>query len=513
MHREHEDRVTAPPRGQAGGRTSRVAHGGWVLAVLGTAQLMVVLDNSIVNIALPTVQRDLGFGDTARAWVVTAYALAFGSLLLLGGRLSDLLGRRRALVTGLVGFAAASGAGGLAPDIVVLLAARALQGVFAALLAPAALSLLTDTFPEGRERVRAFGVFSALSGSGAAVGLLVGGALTQLVGWRWCLFVNVVFAAVALAGTVAVVPRATEHSPGRLDVRGAVLGSLGILAVVAGLSSVETAGASAPATGVLLLTGVAVLGLFVRVENRASHPILPLRVVADRARGAGFLAVALVSLGMFTLSLFVAYILQQTFGLSPLLAGVATLPLTVSIVTTANVVPAILLHRLGARTLLVAGLLADAGALGWLSRLDAGESYAAGVLGPLVLFGLGMGTAISTSLNLATTGVGPTDAGSASGLVNAAQQVGGSLGIALFSSVAATASSAQASGVGGDLHGFTIAFLVGGAMLALGAGLVALLVGDHRHSYTQLDHVTRPHHSPLTTEGADHVQPARHRHP
>ncbi|GAA4878212.1 MFS transporter [Actinomycetospora straminea] len=378
-----------------------------ILAVIGIAQLMVILDNSIVNIALPSAQADLGFDDAQRQWVVTAYALAFGSLLLLGGRLSDLVGRKRAFLVGLVGFAAASVLGGLAPGFELLVAARALQGVFGALLAPAALSLLTTTFTEGRERARAFGVFAALAGSGAAIGLLLGGALTQYVDWRWCMYVNAVFAAVAFVGASLLLPaHPVEHRP-RLDVVGTVLASAGLFGVVYGFAGAETDGWSSPLVSAFLAAGLVLLVAFVGVQRRVRAPLLPLRVVTDRFRGGSFLTILVLTTGMFAVTLFLAYTLQQVFGFSPLVTGVAFLPMVASIVTAANTVPSYLLPRTGPKPLVVLGMLLGAGGLFWFSFLTPTSGYASHVLGPLVMIGLGTGTAMSTSINTATYGVDP----------------------------------------------------------------------------------------------------------
>ncbi|HYH32870.1 MAG TPA: MFS transporter [Pseudonocardia sp.] len=448
-----------------------------ILAVIGIAQLMVILDNSIVNIALPSAQADLGFGDAQRQWIVTAYALAFGSLLLLGGRLSDLFGRKRAFLTGLVGFAVASVLGGLAPGFELLVAARALQGVFGALLAPAALSLLTTTFTEGRERARAFGVFAALAGSGAAIGLLLGGALTQYVDWRWCMYVNAVFAAVAFLGASLLLPaQPVEHRP-HLDVAGTVLASAGLFGVVYGFAGAETDGWTSPLVYAFLAAGLALLVAFVVVERRVKAPLLPLRVVTNRFRGGSFLTILVLTTGMFGVTLFLAYVLQQVFGFSPLVTGVAFLPMVGGIVLAANTVPALLLPRIGPKPLVVVGMLLGAGGLSWLSFLTPDSGYPGHVLGPLLMIGLGMGTAMSTSINTATYGVEPGDAGVASASVNTMQQVGGSVGTALLSSIAGTAAAGSAGPpLAAALHGYTTAFAVAAGIFVAGAVVVGFLV-------------------------------------
>jgi EmrB/QacA subfamily drug resistance transporter len=448
-----------------------------ILAVIGIAQLMVILDNSVVNIALPSAQADLGFDDAQRQWIITAYALAFGSLLLLGGRLSDLFGRKRAFLTGLVGFAVASILGGLAPGFELLVAARALQGVFGALLAPAALSLLTTTFTAGRERARAFGVFAALAGSGAAIGLLLGGALTQYVDWRWCMYVNAVFAAVAFLGASLLLPaQPVEHRP-HLDVVGTLLASAGLFGVVFGFASAETDGWTSPVVSTFLAAGVALLVAFVLVQRRVTAPLLPLRVVLDRFRGGSFLTILVLTTGMFGVTLFLAYVLQQVFGFSPLVTGVAFLPMVGGIVLAANTVPATLLPRTGPQPLVVVGMLLGAGGLFWFSFLTPESGYASHILGPLLMIGLGMGTAMSTSINTATLGVEPGDAGVASATVNTMQQVGGSVGTALLSSIAGTATAGFVGPpLAAAMYGYTTAFAVAAGLFVVGAVVVGFLI-------------------------------------
>ncbi|MBW0101264.1 MFS transporter [Pseudonocardia sp. KRD291] len=454
----------------------------WILAVIGIAQLMVILDNTIVNIALPSAQLDLGFTDPQRQWIVTAYALSFGSLLLLGGRLSDVFGRRGAFVVGLVGFAVASILGGLSPSFEVLVAARVLQGVFGALLAPAALSLLTTTFPSGKDRATAFGVFSAVAGSGAALGLLLGGALTQFVDWRWCLYVNAVFAVAAIIGALLFMPAvpAPENRP-RLDVVGTVLASAGLFCLVYGLGSAESDGWSSPSVYVFLAAGLVLLVAFVIVQRRVASPLLPLRVLLDRYRGGSFLTILTLTLGMFSVSLFLTFVLQQNLGFSPLLSGLAFLPMVASIVTTSTTIPSTVLPRIGPKPLIFTGLLLGSGAMFWLSFLDSGSSYAGSIVGPMILMGLGMGTAMSTSINTATLGVQPRDAGVASATVNTMQQVGGSVGTALLSSVAGTAGAAFVVSTGsspldGTLHGYAVAFLVASAVFLVAAVVCGAIV-------------------------------------
>jgi EmrB/QacA subfamily drug resistance transporter len=288
-----------------------------ILAMLSVAQLMVVLDATIVNIALPSAQQALHFSDSSRQWVVTAYTLGFGSLLLLGGRLSDLFGRKLILITGLVGFAVASAVGGTAHSFNTLIAARAVQGIFAALLAPAALSLLTTTFTDSRERGKAFGVFGAIAGAGAGIGLLLGGFLTEYLSWRWCLYVNLVFAAIAATGALLLLPKQARPARPRLDIPGVLTGSAGLFALVYGFSEADRNGWGASSTMGFLAAGVALLVAFVVIERRVAHPLLPLRIVANRSRGGAYLAMLITAMGMFGVFLFLTYYLQQTLGYSP----------------------------------------------------------------------------------------------------------------------------------------------------------------------------------------------------
>lgn len=452
----------------------------WVLAVLGLAQLMVVLDSTIVNVALPDAQRDLGFSTADRQWVVTAYALAFGSLLLLGGRLSDRWGQRTTLVVGLVGFALASAAGGAAPSFEVLVAARAVQGAFAAILAPATLSLLTTTFTEPGERARAFGIFGAVSGAGAGVGLLLGGALTQYLGWAWCLYVNDVLAVAALAGTLALIPRREPQRAEPLDLPGTLTVVAGLAALVYGLSTAETDGWTSPLTLGLIAAGLALLAVFVAVERRADHPLLPLRVVLDRRRGGALIAASLSAVGLFAALLFLTFFLQQQLGFSPLLTGAAFLPMIAAITLTATAVGPRMLTAGGPRLPIVTGALLGTVGLGLLWRLDAGSGYAAGVLPGTVVLGLGMGMIFGSAIDAATDGVLPADAGIASAMPNTGQQVFGALGTALLSSLAAQAGAsalaAGATSAAAAVAGYGRAFLVGGAVFALMALLTWLVL-------------------------------------
>jgi EmrB/QacA subfamily drug resistance transporter len=413
----------------------------WALVVLAMAQLMVVLDATIVNIALPTAQHDLGFSDSGRQWVVTGYALAFGSLLLLGGRLSDSLGRKKMFLIGLIGFALASALGGAAQGIEMLIAARVLQGAFGAALAPAALSLLSTTFTSPTERGKAFGIFGAISGAGGAVGLLLGGFLTEYASWRWCLYVNLIIAAAAVLGATLKLHDEPVRARARLDLPGVLTAVGGLVALVYGLGNAETDGWGDPKTYGFIAVGVIVLIAFVVIERRVANPLLPLRVVLDRNRGGAYAAVAVAGAAMFGVMLFLTYYLTNILGFTPVQTGLAFMPMLGGIMLTATTVGSMLTPRIGPRPLVPIGALAAAGAMVYLTRLDLHSSYVGGVLPGLILMGLGMGLIFAPTQNTATSGVRHTDAGVASAMINTAQQIGGSVGTALLSSFAATASA------------------------------------------------------------------------
>ncbi|RKN05523.1 MFS transporter [Streptomyces radicis] len=428
-----------PTKGPTGGASP--SHRWWILGVIGIAQLMVVLDATIVNIALPSAQGDLGFSDGDRQWVVTSYALAFGSLLLLGGRIADLFGIKVTFLTGLVGFAAASALGGAASSFEVLVTARALQGVFGALLAPAALSLLTTTFTDAKERAKAFSVYGAIAGAGGAIGLLLGGVLTEQLNWRWTLYVNLIFAAVAFLGGAALLARTGRVAGATLDVPGTVLVSAGLFGLVYGFANAESHDWGHPATWGCLTAGVALLAAFGWWQTRSAHPLLPLRVLLERDRGASFVAVLLSGVGLFGVFLFLTYYLQLSLGYSPIETGLAFLPMIGGLMVSAALVGTVLLPRLGPRVLVTAGMGLGAAGLAWLTALDLDSGYAADVMPPTIVAGLGIGLVIAPAMNLATAGVRPEDAGVASATVNTMQQVGGSIGTAVLNTLAAGAAS------------------------------------------------------------------------
>ncbi|MFD7596979.1 MFS transporter [Kitasatospora sp. NPDC059812] len=465
------------------------------LLFIGIAQLMVVLDTTIVNIALPSAQHDLGISDGNRQWVITAYSLAFGSLLLFGGRIADLTGRRRAFIVGLLGFAGASALGGLAVNPGMLLASRALQGVFGALLAPAALSLLAVTFTEPKERAKAFGIYGAISGAGGAVGLIMGGALTEYLNWRWALFVNIPFAIVAVFGAITVVREpAGARNGARLDLPGVVLATTGLLSLVYGFTRAESDGWTAPVTVALFITSVVLLGAFVLVESKAPAPLLPLRVVTERNRGGIYLSLGLAVIGMFGLFLFLTYYLQVVKGYTPVRTGFAFLPMIVGMVTGSTQIGTRLMTRLPPRLLMGPGFLTSALGIALLTQIKVDSSYVGLILPAQVLLGLGMGTAFMPAMSLATRSVQPQDAGVASAMVSTSQQVGGSIGTALLNTIAAGATTnwlAEKARSGADpaklanaaaVHGYATAIWWAVGILAVAATVAFLLINARQQN-------------------------------
>lgn len=377
----------APASGKTdSGRRGSHAARWWVLVVLGMAQLMVTLDATVVNIALPEAQHDLGFSDGSRQWVITGYALAFGSLLLLGGRLGDLFGRRTTFVAGLIGFAAASVVGGAATSFEILVAARVAQGLFAALLAPAALSLLSVTFTQPTERPKAFGIFSALSGAGAAVGLLLGGMLTEWASWRWVMYVNVIFAAVALAGALLLLAKPVVTERPKIDIPGAVTVSAALFGIVYGFAHVESTSWTDPVALGSVTSGVVLLAVFAWLELRVAHPLLPLRVVLDRTRGGSFLAVFVLGMGMFSIFLFLTYYLEASIGYSPIEAGLSFLPMVGGIVASSTTVPSLLLPKVGPKAVVSVSFLVSASGMALLTQLTLDSGYVANIMPGMILW-------------------------------------------------------------------------------------------------------------------------------
>ncbi len=384
----------------------------WTLATVALAQLMVVLDATVVNIALPAAQADLGFSDGDRQWIITSYSLAFGSLLLLGGRLSDLWGRKRTFIIGLIGFAAASALAGAAPTFGVLVTGRALQGAFGALLAPTALAVLTTTFTIPRERARAFGVFGAIAGAGGAIGLLLGGFLTEQFNWRWNLYINVFIALVAVVGALLFVRHVARTGPRpKLDLPGTVLVSAALFLLVYGFSNAETEGWDSPLTWGMLAASAVLLVLFVLWQRRAAHPLLPLAIVLDRNRGAAYASVFIAGAGMFGIFLFVTYYLQTSLGYSPIQTGLAFLPMIAMLVLAAQLSTNLLVPRFGPKVMVPFGMVLASAGMVYLTHLDAQSTYAADILPPLMIIGFGMGSIMPASMQTATFGVDRSFAG------------------------------------------------------------------------------------------------------
>jgi EmrB/QacA subfamily drug resistance transporter len=455
------------------------------LTTVGLAQLMVILDSTVVNIALPRAQADLGFSNGDRPWVITAYSLAFGSLLLLGGRLSDLIGRKRAFIIGLIGFALASAIGGAAPNFGVLVTARAFQGGFGALLAPTALAVLTTTFTIPKERARAFGVFGAIAGAGGAIGLLLGGFLTQDINWRWNLYINVAIAVVAVVGALIFVPtveRVGERP--KLDVPGTVLVSGGLFFLVYGFSNAYTDGWGAADSWGMLIASGALLIAFVLWLRRAKHPLLPLHVILDRNRGAAYTSILLSAIGMFTIFLFVTYYMQEALKYTPIQTGLSFLPMIGMLVIAAQLGTNFLVPRLGPKILVPVGMVLAGIGMIMLTGLDLSSGYVANIMPPLMILGFGMGTIMPASMQTATLGVDRQFAGVASALVNTSQQVGGSIGTALINTLAATAATTYvtdhlpatpAVAAQAAIHSYQTAYWWGASAFAIGAVVAALL--------------------------------------
>jgi EmrB/QacA subfamily drug resistance transporter len=455
------------------------------LGVIAIAQLMVVLDTSIVNIALPSAQRALHISLANRQWVVTAYALAFGGLLLLGGRISDFIGRKRAFVIGLVGFGLASALAGAAQNQGWLFGARGLQGAFAALMAPAALSLITVTFTEGRERAKAFAVFGGVSGGGAALGLILGGVLTEYASWRWTLLVNTPIAIAAAIAAVFLVRESKAEGDSHYDVPGVVTSALGLVALVYGFTKASSSGWTAGSTLSLLIAAVVLLAAFIVIESRTANPLLPTRIFTERNRAGAFLSSLLIGLSLFGMFLFLVYYLQGTEHYSALKSGVAFLPFAGGIVFAAAFAST-LLPRIGPRPLMTGGFMAAALAMASFTQIKVDSSYTTHVLPGLIVMSIGVGFAFVALNSTALVGVDNHDAGVASALVNTTQQVGGSLGIALLNTIAASATAhyiahhGAGSAGAGAVHGYSVAFVWGFGALVLATVLSVILVSAHR---------------------------------
>jgi EmrB/QacA subfamily drug resistance transporter len=456
----------------------------WALAVIAIAQLMVVLDGTVVTIALPSAQRELHISNADRQWAITAYTLAFGGLLLLGGRIADYLGRRRVFLIGLLGFAGASTLGGAAQNGATLFGARAIQGLFAALLAPAALSLITVTFTQVQERSRAFAVYGAISGGGAAIGLILGGALTEYASWRWCLLINVPIAIVAFVGGTILVSESKSGGGSSYDVPGAILGTAGLVALVYGFTEAAKTGVgwlSAETISYLVGAGI-LLVAFVFVELRSASPLLPMRVVLDRNRGGSYLASLLIFAGLFAMFLFLSYYFQYNLGYSALKSGIAVLPFSAGVIVTSGLVSS-LLPRTGPKPLMLIGLAMAALGLATFTFISDTSSWVATVLPGELLMSVGLALVLVPLSSLSLSGVSDDDAGVASAVLNSTQQIGGSLGTSLLNTFYASAVSSyvvahhlspSAFNPSAAIHGYHVAFWIGVGLIA--GAFVATLV-------------------------------------
>ena len=473
------------------------------LGVIAIAQLMIILDASIVNIALPSAQADLGISNADRQWVVTAYTLAFGALLLLGGRIADYTGRKRTFIIGLAGFAVASALGGIAPNQELLFTARGLQGAFAALMAPAALSLVTVTFTEPRERAKAFGVFGALSGGGAAIGLIVGGVLTEYTSWRWCLGVNVPVALLVIILAIPLVHESKAHGDTRYDVPGVLLATAGLFSLVYGFTEAARAknpedprstavqGWGDPSTVTWLVAAVVLLVAFVVWERRSANPMLPLRVVLDRNRGGSYLVFLFVGAGLFAMFLFLTYYFQVNLGYSPLRSGFAFLPFSGGIIATAGLV-AQLLPRFGPKPLMIPGLVMAVAGMLLLTTIDQDTAYWSHVLPAMLLMSVGLAGVFIPASSTALFGVGSHDAGVASAVLNTSQQIGGSLGTALLNTLFAGAVTGYVTDNLRDpadaerllplafIEGYHVAFYAGAVLFAAALATTLLVINARR---------------------------------
>jgi EmrB/QacA subfamily drug resistance transporter len=465
------------------------------LFVVAIAQLMIVLDSSIMNIAIPSAKVDLGISDANQQWVITAYTLAFGSLLLLGGRIGDFMGRKKIFLAGLAGFAAASALGGVAANEGMLYGARALQGVFAALLAPAALAIISVTFTVPKERAKAFGVIGAISGGGAAIGLILGGVLTEYLSWRWCLGVNTPIAIFAAFLAIKFVKESKAQGDNSYDIPGVVTATAGLFTLTYGFHEAALSGWSDSLTIGLLVTAVLLLVVFVLIEKRVKNPLMPLRVVTDRNRGGSYLGSLVVGAGLFSMFLFLGLYLQVILGYTPLRSGFAFLPFTAGIIVFAGVASQ-LLPKFGPRALMVPGLIAASAGMLMIARITPETSYTTHVLPALLIMSSGMALVFIPLTSTALHAVSPHDTGVASAMLNTSQQIGGSLGTALLNTVAATATATYAaanSQLGEKLmpfamtHGFTVAFKFSAGLLFVGAIVLFFFIKIDKDSLTETE--------------------------
>ncbi|MFH8768423.1 MFS transporter [Streptomyces sp. NPDC017958] len=454
----------------------RVALPTWLVVALACAgQFLVVLDVSVVNVALPSMRTDLGLSTAGLQWVVNAYAIAFAGFMLLGGRAGDLYGRKRMFLVGLGLFTLASLGGGLAQDGWQLLLARAVQGLGAAVLAPSTLTLLTAAVPEGPARARAIATWTAVGAGGGAAGGLVGGALVDVLDWRWVLLINVPVGAVVLAGSLRWLPESRAGDGRRLDLPGALLVTAGLATLAYGISRTESEGWAAAATLVPLVAGLALVGLFLAVEARTPAPLMPLGLFRLRSVASANTAMFLSGSAMFCMWFFMTLYAQNVLGYSPLVAGLALVPSSLAVVLGSKLAPRFL-PTLGARTVAVVGALIAAAGFAWQSTMTAHGAYLTSVMGPGILMMLGAGLSATPLAALATSGASASDAGLVSGLVNTSRTMGGSLGLAVMSTIAATRTAHTGSGVGAEAltEGYALAFRTGTGVLLGGVVLMLL---------------------------------------
>ena len=465
------------------------------LLVVAISQLMIVLDSSIMNIAIPSAKVELGISDANQQWVITAYTLAFGSLLLLGGRIGDFMGRKKIFIIGLIGFAAASALGGIASNQGLLFASRALQGVFGALLAPAALAIISVTFTVPKERAKAFGVIGAISGGGAAIGLILGGTLTEYFSWRWCLGVNTPIAIVAALLALAYVRESRADGDRHYDIPGVITATAGLFSLTYGFNEAAIKGWSSNTTISFLVAAVVLLVIFVVIEKKVANPLMPLRVVTERNRAGSYLGSLVVGAGLFSMFLFLGLYLQVILGYSPLKSGFAFLPFTGGIIIFAGIASQ-LLPKFGPKPLMVPGLLAAAAGLLFLTRITPETSYTTHVLPALFIISSGMALVFIPLTSTSLHAVSSHDTGVASAMLNTSQQIGGSLGTALLNTVAATAATtfATANTQLGEMvqpfaltHGFTVAFKFSAGLLVVGAVVLFFFINIGKDSLVETE--------------------------
>ncbi|MCX4459381.1 MFS transporter [Streptomyces sp. NBC_01728] len=493
--------AVAPAGPDTSGSSPGGRHLGLALFVIAAAQLMVVLDATITNIALPAIQTDLGMSDANLAWVVNSYALAFGGLLLLGGKAGDLFGRRKMFQVGIAVFTLASLLGGLAPNEGLLIGARILQGVGAALAAPSALALITTTFPAGRSRNTAMGVYAAMGGVGATVGLLLGGALTDVLDWRWVFFVNIPIGLAVLAGTRTLVE--AERHPGRLDVPGAITGTGGLIALVYGITRGGEHGWTDGLTLASFAAAAVLLVAFLFLQGRTADPMMPLRLFKDRTRSGSYATMLFIGAGMFATFYFLTLYMQLILGYSPIRTGFAYLPFSFGMATAAGI-SSKLVARLAPRLIAGPGLLVAAVGMFWFATLEPDSSYAAHLMPAMFVTALGLGMSFVPMTLGAVSGVSHQDTGVASALLNTAQQIGGALGLAVLSTISTSAADDKLPEAAGSLyrglatkdfalvakagdaltHGYTMAFVAAAAMFLAGLLVTAFAIdaGKQQHS-------------------------------